>query len=97
MADAILSQLILLALLLPCPLDAGWTKELETQLPDHSGGYSAIHYDQRGHRIWLLSDLPDGNLSALTMPSQLNSPRLLMSVPLKEPGTSANSSMPKRW
>jgi hypothetical protein len=86
MADAILSQLILLAWLLPCPLDAGWTKELETQLPDHSGGYSAIHYDQRGHRIWLLSDLPDGNLSAWTMPSQLNSPRLLMSIPLKVPG-----------
>ena len=34
MADAILSQLILLALLLPCPLDAGWTKELETQTPE---------------------------------------------------------------
>ena len=85
MADPLLPQLILLAALLPCPLDAGWKKVLETQLPEYSGGYSAIRYDQPSHRLWLLSDLADGNLSTWTLPSALNGSRLLKSLPLQVP------------
>ena len=85
MADPVLASLLLLATLLPCPLEAGWSKQLEVQLPEHSGGYSAIGYQQSAHRLWLLSDLPEGNLSAWTVPTPTTAPRLLQSLPLQVP------------
>jgi hypothetical protein len=88
MADPLGLQLIgatwaLLASVLPCPLDAGWILHQEVQIPKHSGGYSAISYEQSAHRLWLLSDLPDGTLSAWTLLSSGGVPRMLQSLSLK--------------
>ena len=90
MADLLALQLLgsgwaVMASLLPCPLDAGWIKQRELEIPHHSGGYSAITYEKAAHRVWLLSDLPDGTLSAWTLPAWDAPPRLLKSVSLKVP------------
>ena len=77
-------------MLLPCPLQLGWIKTFDIALPvalanDADGGYSAIHYDQPGHRLWLLSDLPGGHLSSTTLPSALSGPRHLKTISLQVP------------
>ena len=91
MADPLLPVVLgagwgLMAAVLPCPLDGRWIKQLEVQLPEHSGGYSAVHYDQAAHQLWLLSDLPDGTLSEWSLPSARSTPRLLKSRSLQVPG-----------
>ena len=70
---------------LPCPLNAGWILQQEVQLPSSNGGYSAITYEQLRRRIWLLSDLPEGSLTAWTSPSPVNVPRELGVLRLQVP------------
>ena len=92
LAEPLLTHLLgsswgLLAAVLPCPLDAGWIKHQEVPIPEHSGGYSAIAYDQAAHRFWLLSDLADGDLSAWTLPTAKSLPRQLNGLSLKVPAS----------
>ena len=71
--------------LLPCPLDAGWTIHRDVPLPGPGGGYSAIAVENPMLRFWLLSDLPEGELSTWTLPSGDSAPRRLDALQLRVP------------
>jgi hypothetical protein len=71
--------------LLPCPLDAGWTIQREISLPGPGGGYSAIQAESGWHRFWLLSDLPEGELSVWTLPAGNSKPHREASLRLQVP------------
>jgi hypothetical protein len=75
----------LISQLLPCPLDAGWNLHRDVVLPGPGGGYSAIALDSRSRRFWLLSDLPEGELSTWTLPSGTSPPRRLRALQLQVP------------
>ena len=52
------------AVVLPCPLHAGWQIVEQTVLPAASGGgYSAGAYRSTGDELWLLSDATRGRIS----------------------------------
>jgi hypothetical protein len=75
----------LISQLLPCPLAAGWTVQQDLPLPGAGGGYSAIQIEPATHRVWLLSDLPEGELSAWTLPLEGRQPRRIRSLQLQVP------------
>ena len=77
----------LISQLLPCPLSAGWRVEQDLVLPGPGGGYSAIQLEPAPQRVWLLSDLPDGELSAWTLPSGDRQPRRVRSLKLQVPAS----------
>ncbi|WP_244276779.1 hypothetical protein [Synechococcus sp. GEYO] len=62
---------------LPCPLAAGWELIHYVELPDlgldgaHVGGCSAVAYQRKHDRLWLLSDAPTGYLVSFTGLSRL--------------------------
>jgi len=90
MADG-LAQLVLgsawglLSPVLPCPLEAGWILQRDMLIPGAGGGYSAIAVESPLRRFWLLSDLPEGELSAWTLPSAHDAPRQLDALRLQVP------------
>lgn len=78
-----------------CAAPVGWTLQWEQTLPRQGpngeaiGGFSAIvHEPQRG-RLWLLSDLPQAELSAWTLPGPRWAPRLLLQRPIAGAGGEA--------
>lgn len=71
--------------LLPCPLEAGWTIQRDIALPAPGGGYSAIQAESGGSRFWLLSDLPEGELSRWTLPLGDSPPRRAEALRLQVP------------
>ena len=78
-----------------CAAPVGWTLQWEQPLPRQGpngeaiGGFSAIvHEPQRG-RLWLLSDLPQAELSAWTLPGPRWAPRLLLQRPIAGAGGEA--------
>ncbi len=78
-----------------CAAPVGWTLQWEQALPRQGangeaiGGFSAIvHEPQRG-RLWLLSDLPQAELSAWTVPGPRWAPRLLLQRPIAGSGGEA--------
>ncbi|MBV2351153.1 esterase-like activity of phytase family protein [Synechococcus sp. HK05] len=75
----------LVSQLLPCPLNAGWSVEQDLALPGPGGGYSAIQMEPGRQRFWLLSDLPEGELSAWTLPSDGRHPDRVRSLQLQVP------------
>jgi hypothetical protein len=75
----------LISQLLPCPLDAGWSIQRDVPLPGPGGGYSAIQMESGWRRFWLLSDLPEGELSTWTLPAGVSPPRRLKAVRLQVP------------
>ncbi|NDD68345.1 MAG: hypothetical protein EBZ29_02855 [Synechococcaceae bacterium WB9_4xC_028] len=75
----------LISQLLPCPLAAGWTVQQDLPLPGPGGGYSAIQMEPATHRVWLLSDLPEGELSSWTLPLEGRQPRRIRSLQLQVP------------
>jgi len=70
---------------LPCPLDAGWIIQHDGVLPGPGGGYSAIEVENPQQRFWLLSDLPEGELSAWSIPRGGSEPRRLQALQLQVP------------
>ena len=75
-------QTLLVAALLPCPLQLEWLKTLERPLPPASGGYSAMATATAPDQFWLLSDLPSGELSRWTLPGGTAVPRRLQTLHL---------------
>ena len=71
--------------LLPCPLDAGWTIQRDIALGGPGGGYSAIQAESGARRFWILSDLPDGELSIWTLPAGDTPPRRVEALRLQVP------------
>jgi hypothetical protein len=69
---------------LPCPLDAGWIIQHDGVLPGPGGGYSAIEVENPQQRFWLLSDLPEGELSAWSIPRGGSAPRRLQALQLQD-------------
>jgi len=65
------------ALALPCPLAAGWELIRNIELPDRGldgdrvGGFSAVAYQRKEDRLWLLSDATRGYLVSFTGLSRL--------------------------
>jgi len=90
MADGLAQLLLgsawgLLSPLLPCPLAAGWILQRDMLIPGAGGGYSAVAVESPLRRVWLLSDLPEGELSAWTLPSPQSAPRRLDTLQLQVP------------
>ena len=62
---------------LPCPLAAGWELIRNVELPDRGldgdrvGGFSAVAYQRKEDRLWLLSDATTGYLASFTGLSRL--------------------------
>ena len=62
---------------LPCPLAAGWELIHNVELPDRGldgarvGGFSAVAYQRKHDRLWLLSDATTGYLVSFTGLSHL--------------------------
>ena len=62
---------------LPCPLAAGWELIHNVELPDRGldgarvGGFSAVAYQRKHDRLWLLSDATTGYLVSFTGLSRL--------------------------
>ncbi len=78
-----------------CAAPLGWTLQWEQPLPRQGpsgeaiGGFSAIAHEPQQGRIWLLSDLPQAELSAWTLPGQRSAPRLLLQRPIGSTGGEA--------
>ena len=73
---------------LECSPVSSWSLQWERPLPrqgragDTIGGFSAIAYGHRERQLWLLSDLPQAELSLWGWPSPSGSPRLLRQRPI---------------
>lgn len=82
-----------LALLLPCPLEAGWQLLWQHTLPRQSdaqrlGGFSGMALDWPSRRLWLLSDTPQTHTLALHWAGSVSQPsfRLAQPQPLQDQG-----------
>ena len=72
MMVTVLPALPLPAQVLPCPLAAGWELIHNVELPNRGlegnrvGGFSAVAYQRKSDRLWLLSDETTGYLVSFT-------------------------------
>ena len=77
---------LLMAALLPCPLELGWHKAVDIPLPQGPGGYSAMALEPQRQQLWLLSDLPAATLSRWSLPNSRGTPpRHLRTLQLQAP------------
>lgn len=75
-----------LALLLPCPLEAGWQLLWQQTLPRQSegqrlGGFSGMALDWPSRRLWLLSDAPQTHTLALHWGGSVTQPLFGLAKP----------------
>jgi hypothetical protein len=77
---------LLIAALLPCPLELGWHTAVDIPLPPGAGGYSAMALAPQRRQLWLLSDLPGATLSRWSLPNSTGTPpRRLSTLQLQAP------------
>ena len=75
-----------LALLLPCPLEAGWQLLWQHTLPrqiegQRLGGFSGLALDWPSRRLWLLSDAPQTHTLALHWAGSVSQPSFRLAQP----------------